>query len=146
MVFITNRTQADVDRLLKLQTKGWSNMTSSEQEEWYGVATRGAYNYTDLNRVETAVAEISDSLELGLVTKTNWGMWDVPTEADMVRYLENISVIKSAVSYQSNAPTLPAHMGGLTYETANNIEKTLVMLYQIVDSVPRCGEIFAGEV
>lgn len=146
MTFITDRTQADVDRLLVLQTKGWNNMTSSEREEWYGVATRGAYNYTDLNRVESAVAEISDSLGLGLVTKTDWGMWDVPTEADMARYLENIATIKAAVSYRNNAPTLPDRMGGLTYETANNIEKTLVMLYQIVDSVPRCGEIYAGEV
>ena len=35
-------------------------------------ATKGAYNYSDLNRVERAVAEISDLGGLGLVTKTNW--------------------------------------------------------------------------
>lgn len=92
-------------------------------------ATKGAYNYSDLNRVERAVAEISDIEDLGLVTKTNWTMWDVPTSSDMNRYLGNIGVLR--VHYSSNIP-LPDSMENLTYETANNIEKIILAAYEKV--------------
>lgn len=145
MNFITDRTQSDVDLVKKLQTRGLK-MTASEWQMWETATMRGAYNFTDLNRVETAVADIAENLGVSVVTKTDWGMWDIPTESDMVRYLDNINVIKSAVSFTRNAPTLPGSMSDLTYESANNIEKTLVALYKIIDSIPRCGEIYAGEV
>lgn len=92
-------------------------------------ATKGAYNYSDLNRVERAVAEISELGGLGLVTKTNWTMWDVPTVADMNRYLSNMRVLRSR--YSSDI-TLPDSMEKLTYETANNIEKIILAAYKKV--------------
>lgn len=92
-------------------------------------ATKGAYNYSDLNRVERAVAEISDIANLGLVTKTDWTMWDVPTESDMNRYLGNIGVLRTL--YSSNI-SLPNSMANLTYETANNIEKIILAAYEKV--------------
>ena len=91
------------------------------------LATKGAYNYSDLNRVERAVEEISDLAGLGLVTKTDWGMWDIPRASDMTRYLSNIRSIKN--KYGINIP-LPDSMNHLTYETANNIEKILLAAYQ----------------
>jgi hypothetical protein len=87
------------------------------------MATKGAYNYSDLNRVERAVAEISEIANLGLVTKTNWAMWDVPTVSDMSRYIENIRVIRTHYNINIDIPTT---MNNLTYETANNIEKILL--------------------
>lgn len=92
-------------------------------------ATKGAYNYSDLNRVERAVAEISDIAGLSLSTKTNWTMWDVPTESDMNRYLGNIEVLR--VLYGSDI-SLPDSMKNLTYETANNIEKIILAAYEKV--------------
>ena len=91
------------------------------------LATKGAYNYSDLNRVERAVSEISDLAGLGLVTQTDWGMWDIPTASDMTRYLGNIKTIKTR--YNINI-ALPDSMNQLTYETANNIEKILLAAYQ----------------
>lgn len=90
-------------------------------------ATKGAYNYSDLNRVERAVAEISDMAGMGLVTKTNWTMWDVPTVADMTRYLTNIRTIKTRFGIQTSIPSAMDH---LNYESANNIEKVLLAAYQ----------------
>ena len=90
------------------------------------LATKGAYNYSDLNRVERAVAEISDRASLGLVTKTDWGAWDIPRTADMTRYLGNIKAIKT--KYGINIP-LPDSMENLTYEVANNIEAILLAAY-----------------
>ena len=92
-------------------------------------ATKGAYNYSDLNRVERAVAEISDIAGLGLVTKTNWTMWDVPTDSDMKRFLDNVKALRSRYSISFSVPN---SMANLTYETANNIEKIILAAYEKV--------------
>ena len=90
--------------------------------------TKGAYNYSDLNRVERMAAEISELSGLGLATKTDWTMWDVPTVADMNRYLGNIETIKKHFGVPIDVPNSMDH---LTYETANNIEKILLAAYTL---------------
>ena len=57
---ITNRTQEDASYAAELAAKG-QNMT---EEEWaaYLAGLRGAYNYTDLNRVTEAMEYINDRL------------------------------------------------------------------------------------
>lgn len=87
------------------------------------LATKGAYNYSDLNRVERAVKEISDTRGLGLTTKTDWAMWDIPRKSDMKRYLDNVKTIAFVIGSDIE---LPDSMDKLTYEMANNIEKVLV--------------------
>ena len=94
------------------------------------LATKGAYNYADLNRVERAVAEISDLAGLDLVTKTDWGMWDIPTESEMNRYLENIKTIRQQLADDTNVPQPPASMSNLTYGDANNMELILNAVYE----------------
>lgn len=93
-------------------------------------ATKGAYNYSDLNRVERAVAELSDILRLGLVTKTDWGMWDIPTASEMERYLNNVAVLRERVADDTSVPELPTSMNNLTYTDANNIELVLNAVYE----------------
>ena len=90
-------------------------------------ATKGAYNYSDLNRVERAVEEISARAGLNLITKTDWHMWDIPKVADMNRYIGNIAAIRNHFSIQTSIPT---SMNNLTYEQANNIELILSEAYQ----------------
>lgn len=85
--------------------------------------TKGAYNYSDLNRVERAVEEISDLVGLGLTTKTDWIMWDVPTATEMARYINNVRAIKDHFGIDIELPTT---MNNFTYESANNIEKILL--------------------
>lgn len=109
-------------------------------------ATKGAYNYSDLNRVETAVSELSDLYGLGLTTKTNWSAYDIPTVQDMDRYLSNIRRIRTIAPNQSDLPTLPTDMRRMTYETANSIEKILVAAYEGAAGSYRSGEIYSGEV
>ncbi len=100
-------------------------------------ATKGAYNYSDLNRVERAVAELSDELGLGLITKTDWTMWDVPRASDMERFLQNIETIRNA---EGISTALPESMNELTYSGANNIETVLLDAYILNDSSVRCGD------
>ena len=94
------------------------------------IATKGAYNYSDLNRVERAVAEISDRAGLGLKTKTNWTMWEFPTEAEMNRYLGNIATIRTRLANGITIPETPITMNNFTYEHANNIELILSAAYE----------------
>lgn len=108
--------------------------------------TKGAYNYSDLNRVERAAAELSDLYGLKLETKTDWGMWDVPRQADMARYLTNIRIIRQACINPNNVSSAPESMSELNYNDANNIEKILLAAHEQTDYIYRVGELFSGEV
>lgn len=108
--------------------------------------TKGAYNYSDLNRVERAVAELSDLYGLNLETKTDWGMWDVPTKSDMVRYITNIKKIRQAALNPNGIAAAPDSMTGLNFSDANNIERILLAAHEHTDRVYRVGELFSGEV
>lgn len=105
-------------------------------------ATKGAYNYYDLNRVENAVAEISDSLGLGLITKTYWSVWDVPRMSDWKRYLHNVRVIKNVTG---SSIALPKIGDKFTFSDANNIESILSDAYAATESDLRCGDVYCGD-
>lgn len=146
MNFVTDRTQHHVTRLKKLRSIGWNNMTDSQKTEYREYAAKGAYNYSDLNRVETAVAGLAEIYGLTLTTKTDWGVWDIPTQSDMERYLSNVVAIRDAYTGNRVLPELPDSMIGLTYEGANNIEMVLAIAYAPDDAVIQSGDIYCGEV
>ena len=58
---VTDRTQADVERVKALAAKGFAAMTSDEQAEWLA-GMKGAYNASDLNRVGTALNYLAGRL------------------------------------------------------------------------------------
>lgn len=118
---------------------------------------KGVYSYKDLNRVETAVAQLAEYFQqLGICadlhTKTDWGLpgdfsaaeW--PVESQMQRYLENVETIKRLfpVSVQ-----LPSSMSRLTWQGANSIEQVLQTALEringMVTTYRYSGELFAGE-
>lgn len=142
---ITDRTQNDVDYAKTLSEKGWSRMTDEEREEWLN-GLKGAYNHTDLNRVERAVEELSALFELNLTTKTDWTAWDIPKQSDMDRFLGNIRKIISISAAYTDTPTLPQSMSRLTYGGANDIEKILMDISAIEPTLFRCDEAYCGEV
>ena len=118
---------------------------------------KGSYSAEDLNRVESAVAELSVlAKELGVtkpfITKTNWrspGLFSVsewPTKSQMQRYLENVTRLCDAVAIKGNLPT---SMEKLTWEKANKIEQSLSQVYERIRLTVKMfrysGEIFSGE-
>lgn len=115
------------------------------------------YEYTDLNRVESAVAEIAAMFpQLGITAeihaKTDWGLpgdftsnsW--PVAGQMARYLSNIEKIKTLFP---NSVILPETMDALTWTGANNIEKVLQIAFERIGGIQNAyrysGELFAGE-
>lgn len=149
---ITDRTQADVDRVAALAAKLYDNMSAAEKAEWNG-EMKGAYNVSDLNRVESAVKYLANllvsldttlkdyaasegvawdnyfdlpysiSTYSGITTKTTWAESDFPTLSQMSRYLSNVKTLTAALS--ASYPALPSSMTDLTYAGANAIERAL---------------------
>ena len=180
---ITDRTAADVQRLKTLLAKAPdltadeidellngggtplldANNTAlfdSQNEKLYSADTggsqRGAYNYTDLNRVEEAVDYVADALvqadtdlkayatslgvawdtvydlpydpaDYNLTVKTDWAVGDIPSATQMARYYSNLLLIQAAFLVYTS---IPDSMNNLDYAGANNIEQMLLDEYQ----------------
>ena len=129
----------------------------TEADSLLGTA-KGQYNADDLNRVESAVAELCDlalsvGVALDLVTKTDWSLpgdfqaSDWPTESQMRRYIGNVTALCDAFSVVNGS--LPNSMSRLTWAGANAIEESLVAVYSRVqgtlDAYRYSGEFYAGE-
>ena len=152
---ITDRTSADVERWRTLHDKGWSAMNEAERAEWLA-EMKGRYTYTDLNRVESAVAVVSERIrELGyehprLTVKTNWTRSDCPTKDDMDRYFGNVAALRGAVAVLPGTPATPTTKGKLDYQMANDLEKILVNVDEVATKIQRAwcyaGDIYFGEV
>lgn len=66
---ITDRTQSDVANLRFLLASGIDNWTEAELAEFNLARSKGAYNYTDLNRVTACMDHLNERLTaLGYVT------------------------------------------------------------------------------
>lgn len=150
---ITDRTARDVARLQELSAIAWNNMNAAEKAEW-SKGSKGAYNFSDLNRVENAVQYIAERLRkhnypVELLEVRTWGATDVPTLTDMTRYLENIRRIRNAFVTLTTTPQVPATMKNLTYTDANAIEQILfdvdLLMGNMISSFVQCGEVFGGE-
>lgn len=108
--------------------------------------TKGAYNYSDLNRVERAASELSDLYGLNLETKTDWTGWDMPQKADMARYIVNVRKIRHASLDPNRLAAVPTSMNGMNFNDANNIEKIMLAASEHTDRIVRFGELYCGEV
>ena len=151
---ITDRTQADVDYVIRLSQKGWSGMTAEEKAEWES-DLKGAYNASDLNRVGNAVNYVAGRLEdagytVSVNPKIDWLESDIPTESSMERYLEDVETIRSTLTVLPGTPEVPADMVGLTYEEANDIERILLavdaLITNMINAYFYSNEIVCGEV
>ena len=151
---ITDRTERDVERWRLLHSKGFEALTQDEKAEWQS-AMKGAYNFTDMNRVESAVEFISHRLaELGYsVTpevKTVWTVKDYPTKADMDRYFANVALLRSILPMYSTTPATPTTRKKMDYLVANDVEHILSDVDRRITGIKQSwfysGDIFTGEI
>lgn len=101
------------------------------------VTNRGStakYNYTDLNRVETAFEYLRDKMNgqfgfnLSLTIKKDWtrtGLGQLGAQSLMERYRLNVATIRGAIAQKAETPQAPDSMRFLTWAKANDIEKIL---------------------
>lgn len=150
---ITDRTQADVDRLKRLLERGMDKWTAQELSWFTGGILRGTYDTDDVNRVGLAVKYLKEQLQaLGYdpsaVPKTDWTMLDAMTRSQGERYLDNVEIIRNAqhIDWLSELP-LPEGMRWLSYIGANQIEAALVytdLVFPFYQSWTS-GEVTSGE-
>lgn len=151
---ITDRTQADVNRVKELSEKGLAAMTAAERAE-YLTDMKGAYNASDLNRVGAAVEYIAERLHssgyaVSVTARQNWTQTDIPTQADMTIYLADVEAIRSALAVKPTTPETPDDVVGLTYIEANNIEQILLdvdaLITTMMLSFVYCGRVYSGQI
>jgi len=153
---ITDRTQADVDEALLIRGKvqNGETLTTDEQTKYFN-GMRGAYNISDLNRVESKVGEIRETLLMygypafGILTKINWANTDLLKYSDINRYLLNIRKLREAYFTYPQTPATPFTSDWINYITANDIEQILVDIEEILDGMISSfyftTEIYSGD-
>lgn len=153
---VYDRTQDDLQRVHEITeaalTKGWAALSAKQKAEWLA-GMKGAYNYTDLNRVGEAVqylrqrfhdlpdelAAHREKLQVGdsdlfsvpyererisVTGKTDWTVRDIPTQTQMDTYLRDIRTLRSVIAL-SESVDLPSRLTGMDIETANLLERCL---------------------
>lgn len=130
---VFDRAPADTAALEALFEKAKAGtLTASEKAVLASPNHKGAYNYTDLNRVNSAMVYLVQELnERGYIVSgyqadsTVWSQQSIPTKAQLKRYLDNVAALRGAIAMPPNTPAVPADMEALTATEANAIELIL---------------------
>ena len=146
---VTDRTQADVERVQALAAKGFTAMTAAEQAEWLA-GMKGAYNAADLNRVGTALNYLAGRLgticgrSIAWTAKTDWAVTDIATASQAAEYRQHIQDIRNALTYPAGTPDAP-ELNRLTYTGANDIERILVLCEELIDNITKAFRYTGAE-
>lgn len=155
MQLITDRVQADVDRVAALAGRvSAGTATEAEKTEWAS-DLKGAYNASDLNRVGTAVAYVAGRLNgygytVTVNHKQDWTGSDIPTAGQMAAYLRDVATLRGAIAVMASTPPTPDSANGLTWQEANDIEQIILDVDELLTRMAAAwfysGELYAGEV
>lgn len=116
---------------------------------------KGKYGATDLNRVGEAIIHVSDRLKaagnaIEVSPKTDWTREDIPTPDQRLHYLEQIQKVRDVLTVYQTTPAVPADMEDLTHTEANDIEKILFDVDELITNMIAAyyysGELYGGEV
>lgn len=143
---ITDRTQEDVKRVQELAKKGIDQMSEDERAEW-DTDLKGAYNASDLNRVGEALIVVRDRLRTHCIdvpaeVRTDYVVGEILTKELMDAYIESANAVWASVPH--SAPKPPSSINDLDYEGANNIEKVIIAVDDVLES-REVGWIYADE-
>lgn len=156
---VTDRTQADAERVQELCARGFASWTAEERDWWSNTrCRRGSYDALDLNRVTAAMEHIAGWLDqYGYLTEycpEPHGLWterDAVTRSQGERYLANVESLRSVLPVPEGTPETPQSIEKLTALAANEIEQILVAIDGLRPILDRaswfpCGTINCGGV
>lgn len=137
---IYDRTQADVD-LIRLDPTNENN--------------KGAYNYTDLNRIENNCKYVMTLLNnsglfyipVVIEVKTDWNVRDIPHIKEINRIRQNIITLMNGMKLGDGYKEIE-FSDTMDYIKANILEKNLEMIKDIIESCQRelrkCNTFYCG--
>lgn len=145
-MWVTDRTQSDVERVKSITEKARSGTwTDNEKQEWLA-GMKGALNYTDFNRIESGIQELASIVGANVSVKTDWRIGGYMKQSDAVRWLSNIAAIRSKCAGLDSTPDAPASMNRLSFSTMNQIEQVLYDIEMLAKTrVTFSGEFTCGE-
>lgn len=155
LVLITDRTIEDIDRVIYLLEQWDSNQISEEEKIEYFGELKGCYDASDLNRVVSAMYYIRDRLietgyPVSIKSRNDWQMHECFTQDDFEVYLSDVETIRSALATFPTTPEIPIPTENLDYEKANDIEKILLDVDNLISNMTAAyvysGEVYTGEV
>lgn len=114
---------------------------------------RGAWNYTDLNRIGQAIDYVITYAQTvgwdnipSVTTKTDWAVTDIPTSAQLSTYLIGpLTAIRNMIPVPDGTPNVPSHFGYMSVGKANNVEKIILAVYQQLELFNQT-QMYSGEV
>lgn len=152
---ITDRTQADVERVRYLSRRINAGTATAAEVEEYGGTMKGSYNAEDLNRVGAAVEYVANRLReygyaVSVQPKTDWIAGEDPTPEELETYRGNVAALRAVLPVGKNTPQTPGSMERLTFQAANDLERILLDVDQLITNITLAwyfaGEVFSGEV
>lgn len=154
---IYDRTNTDVQLVKqyreKIRKNGFDSLTQAEQALWIA-GMKGAYNYTDYNRVGRCMNYLSNMLagmgySISITAKTDWSIADEPTTAQLAKIITDLNTLRNTIALFADTPDTPSDFEAPTYVDANAIEKILYdlnrMALAIEEEARRCGTFNCGE-
>ena len=151
---IYDRTTEDVSTASSIRVKyqalrDWSGLTEAEITQ----LERGMLTNVTLNRVANVVSMLASALNAaGYTVETTSQSF---SETDRLKrskysvYLSNVQALRDAIAVRASTPELPAAGAKLDYVGANNIEKILADLDELLGwmtySRKYCGTFAAGQ-
>ena len=137
MNLIYDRTAADVAEAKRICTKVQLGEVLTEAEQTaYFAGLRGSYNASDMNRVESAVAELSVALNAAgyanITIPREWSDGEIVTAAKWAQYLANVQTLVDAYYTLAGSPALPAASDRLSFDGANAIERILADIDMLI--------------
>lgn len=128
-------------------------LTAQKQRGKVLTPLKGCYNATDMNRVAAAVTEIAAELNSAgyavTVNPRTYAESDIIRRSDFAAYLANVQTLRDAIAVHASTPELPAANAKLDFVGANNIEKILADLDELLSwmkySRKYCGTFAAGQ-
>lgn len=150
---IYDRTADDVAEALRLTQKAFAGTLTDEEKTVWLAGMKGAYDAIDMNRVAAAVSTLSGLLNAAgyknEVSAQNFVEGEDSADEKYSVYLSNVQTLRDAIAVRASTPELPAADAKLDYVGANNIEKILADLDELLDwmtySRKYCGTFAAGQ-
>lgn len=150
---IYDRTAGDVAEALRLMQKAFAGTLTDEEKTVWLAGMKGTYDAIDMNRVAAAVSTLSGLLNAAgyknEISAQNFVEGEDSTDEKYSVYLTNVQTLRDAIAVRASTPELPAADAKLDYVGANNIEKILADLDELLGwmtySRKYCGTFAAGQ-